>query len=58
MKNNEQQSKTNRAINITMEGHAGLNQKMDTVLDVGNRVETPEHKMSAVEYYIKKQQQQ
>ncbi|MCL1916997.1 MAG: hypothetical protein FWG14_01575 [Peptococcaceae bacterium] len=44
-----------KAIKITMEGHAGLNEKMNAVLNVAERVETLEHKMSAVEYYIREQ---
>jgi len=51
------ENETNRAIKVTMEGYAGLNQKMDSVLNVEKRVETLEHKVSVIEFYIKQQQQ-
>ena len=50
------ENETNRAVKATMEGYAILNQKMDSVLNVVDRVETLEHKVSAIEFYIKRQQ--
>ncbi|MCL1918386.1 MAG: hypothetical protein FWG14_08745 [Peptococcaceae bacterium] len=44
-----------KAIQVTMEGHSILNRKLDSALGLENRVEMLEHKMSAVEYYIREQ---
>lgn len=43
-----------RAIKVTMEGHADLNRKFDKNLGPESRVETLEHKVSALEYVAKK----
>ena len=48
----------NSSLKATMEGLAGVTEKMHSVLAVENRVETLEHKTSAIEFYIKKQQAQ
>ncbi|MCL1852961.1 MAG: hypothetical protein FWF88_08005 [Peptococcaceae bacterium] len=50
--------KIDSALKATMEGLAGVTENMHSALNVENRVETLEHKTSAIEFYIKKQQQQ
>ncbi|MCL1917202.1 MAG: hypothetical protein FWG14_02620 [Peptococcaceae bacterium] len=44
-----------KAIKVTMDGHAILNHKLDLAIGLESRVETLEHKMSAVEYTIREQ---
>ncbi|MCL1918825.1 MAG: hypothetical protein FWG14_10985 [Peptococcaceae bacterium] len=44
-----------KAIKVTMDGHAILNRKLDLAIGLESRVETLEHKMSAVEYTIREQ---
>jgi phage shock protein A len=50
--------KIDNSLRAMMEGLAGVTENMQSVLNVENRVETLEHKTSAIDFYIKKQQQQ
>lgn len=48
------ENETDRAIKTIGEGHLDLNQKLIEKISLDNRVEMLEHKVSALEYVVKK----
>ena len=46
------ENEIDRSIKVLSEGHVIINRKLDECIGVEHRVETLEHKMSAVEYTL------
>ena len=47
------ENKIERAIQVIAEGHATLNRKLDSLLNLNDRVETLEYKVAAIENTLK-----